>query len=395
MADQFETLVAAGNAGLPFRFIEKTEGANTYYALEVESGVTLSPTTGTLDAGSVVFADADGNLTEDNPNLFWDDTSNRLHIGARAASTTPVLRNLNLYGSMLITRNGSPHIVIENTGGGVDGKRWRVSTAPDASGGFLFFETEDDAGGATGVQVRIERSGRIWSAINGSGGGLRIGSTSGTDVLLYQSADNELTIPDRVLITSPAAATVPFVVRGFAAQTANLQEWQDSASANPLAVTATRDIIATKGTMLVVGTNDDQELALRVNGVNRWNIMQAASAYAFIPTTTNAHDLGATTNRVRAGHFGTQVGIHSGAAWTASLTPSALNINAVKVIGAQGAAITALTNNLADATVDGTLETMTGLDTISQAALSRNLSELNAKINDLRSRLSTHGLIAA
>lgn len=34
-----------------------------------------------LIQGSVLFAEADGLITEDNPNLFWDDTNNRLGIG--------------------------------------------------------------------------------------------------------------------------------------------------------------------------------------------------------------------------------------------------------------------------------------------------------------------------
>jgi len=32
-------------------------------------------------AGSVAFADSSGRLTQDNPNLFWDDVNNRLGIG--------------------------------------------------------------------------------------------------------------------------------------------------------------------------------------------------------------------------------------------------------------------------------------------------------------------------
>ncbi|MDP2654890.1 MAG: hypothetical protein Q8Q08_12790 [Candidatus Omnitrophota bacterium] len=54
----------------------------------------------------------------------------------------------------------------------------------------------------------------------------------------------------------------------------------------------------------------------------------------------------------------------------------------------------ALTNSLGDTNVDGTLEAFSGLSTISIPALERNLSELNAKINALRTVLTDLDLIA-
>ena len=45
-----------------------------------------APTFGTMTPGSVLFAGPSGVLSQDNPNLFWDDTNNRLGIG----TTTPV-----------------------------------------------------------------------------------------------------------------------------------------------------------------------------------------------------------------------------------------------------------------------------------------------------------------
>jgi hypothetical protein len=57
------------------------------------------------------------------------------------------------------------------------------------------------------------------------------------------------------------------------------------------------------------------------------------------------------------------------------------------------AAIASLTNNLATTTTDGVLETMTGIDTISQNALSRNLSELNAKVDAILTALRAATII--
>lgn len=41
-----------------------------------------------MATGSVLFADADGVLSQDNANLFWDDTNNRLGIGTATPDST-------------------------------------------------------------------------------------------------------------------------------------------------------------------------------------------------------------------------------------------------------------------------------------------------------------------
>ena len=68
----------------------------------VGSVATLSITTA-LTLGSVPFIGASGALTQDNSNLFFDDTNNRLGI-ATASPTTP----LDVFGSGIIGRlNGT------------------------------------------------------------------------------------------------------------------------------------------------------------------------------------------------------------------------------------------------------------------------------------------------
>ena len=47
----------------------------------VGDGSGLTHIGGTFTAGSVLFADTDGSITQDNANLFWDNTNNRLGIG--------------------------------------------------------------------------------------------------------------------------------------------------------------------------------------------------------------------------------------------------------------------------------------------------------------------------
>jgi hypothetical protein len=68
----------------------------------VGSVATLSITTA-LTLGSLPFIGASGALTQDNANLFYDDTNNRLGIGTNAP-TTPI----DVFGSGIIARiNGT------------------------------------------------------------------------------------------------------------------------------------------------------------------------------------------------------------------------------------------------------------------------------------------------
>lgn len=60
--------------------------ANAIITLPSTTG-TLLTATGAFTAGSVVFADSTGALTEDNPNFFWDNTNNRLGIGTAVPPT--------------------------------------------------------------------------------------------------------------------------------------------------------------------------------------------------------------------------------------------------------------------------------------------------------------------
>lgn len=66
-------------------------------------------------AGSVIFAGVGGSLTQDNPNLFFDDTNNRLGIG-NSTPTQPLDVTGNIRGTGTITGAG---IVATPTGTGV------------------------------------------------------------------------------------------------------------------------------------------------------------------------------------------------------------------------------------------------------------------------------------
>ena len=61
----------------------------------VVSGVAIGDTITSATAGSVLFAGAAGVLAQDNANLFWDDTNNRLGIG-----TTSPAQKLDVNGTI-------------------------------------------------------------------------------------------------------------------------------------------------------------------------------------------------------------------------------------------------------------------------------------------------------
>jgi hypothetical protein len=81
-ASPIAALVIGSDAGAT-----SVAGAGDVYIqndLEVD-GVIYGAVSGTITPGftegSVVFANSSGNLAQDNPNFFWNDTTNRLGIG--------------------------------------------------------------------------------------------------------------------------------------------------------------------------------------------------------------------------------------------------------------------------------------------------------------------------
>lgn len=89
----------------------------------------------TLTTGSVIFAGVSGELTQDNANLFWDDTNNRLGIKTNVptvpldivnnALTTTLTETLRLANTTVatsgVTRQFSPALIFSGTGWDVDG----------------------------------------------------------------------------------------------------------------------------------------------------------------------------------------------------------------------------------------------------------------------------------
>jgi predicted RecA/RadA family phage recombinase len=136
----------------------------------------------TFTAGSVLFAGSDGAAAQDNANLFWDDTNNRLGIGtASPANKLHVVGDAQIttdltVGDQLIVSGIGPHAI----GGAVDTTRQLlltgsftgasnaiglgvestlIPTANSVAFGALFSSTLNKAGSGThadfaGIQIQ-------------------------------------------------------------------------------------------------------------------------------------------------------------------------------------------------------------------------------------------------
>jgi hypothetical protein len=101
------------------------------------AGIAIS----TLTAGSVIFAGAAGLLSEDNTNLFWDDTNNFLGIGPTGGPTALLdihSATQNIFIQVNATSTNNSQIAFLNGGTG----KWRVGNLYNAAANdFIIYDT--------------------------------------------------------------------------------------------------------------------------------------------------------------------------------------------------------------------------------------------------------------
>lgn len=108
-------------------------------ALTLSGALTLSAMT----TGSVLFAGAAGLVSQDNSNLFYNDTDNRLGVNTNAPCTS--LSN----GNTLVTDDGG-------TGTLLGGINWRLGDT--ANGYVASFQNTNDGDFSHGVMIKILRN---------------------------------------------------------------------------------------------------------------------------------------------------------------------------------------------------------------------------------------------
>jgi hypothetical protein len=100
-------------------------GDDPNFATTVTNSIAAKFTLPSLTSGSLLFSNG-STIAQDNANLFWDDTNNRLGIGTNAPDTP-----LHVYG----TANGTAQAVFERDSANSSG--FVLSLRKDRAGGFL------------------------------------------------------------------------------------------------------------------------------------------------------------------------------------------------------------------------------------------------------------------
>jgi len=240
-------------------------------ALPVASGGT--GTTTALTAGSVVFAGASGVYSQDNANLFWDNTNDRLGIGTTSpAVPLEVAGNIRSVG--LFQRFDNSGLSLSggttfNTGGAGIALR-------GVSSGFNAHGMEFYAGGSE--RMRIDASGNIGIGTNAPGAN-RVaitGPSGGTSLFLTDAVNSTLQIKHE------AGSLLTYESLGSASQrfvTNSVERMRINASGN-----------------VGIGTASPTAL-LDVNGAARANSLTLTTDLAVVDGGTGASDAaGARTN---------------------------------------------------------------------------------------------------
>jgi hypothetical protein len=106
-------------------------------------------------AGSVLFAGTSGVLQQDNANLFWDDTNNRLGIGT--ASPTNVLE-------IIKNQNSDISLRVINTTSGVNAEA-NINVVSDSGSGFFLLGKKSSTN--SGYKTVLARDAYFYNSTNG------------------------------------------------------------------------------------------------------------------------------------------------------------------------------------------------------------------------------------
>jgi hypothetical protein len=189
-----------------------------------------------LTSGSVLFSNGT-TIAQDNSNLFWDDTNNRLGIGTNAPANT-----LDVNGTARV----SGVVTIGDTGGSAYDFQIRKSTSVIA----------------------------------------RIRSTNSSDSAIYE-VQNNLTTGVSLTARGSTASVLGFIQPNEAALYANIPiNIATSGSPISLGIGSTRSIYITTTNNVLVGTTTDSGFRLDVNGTARINTLTIGLGLGQVATNT-------------------------------------------------------------------------------------------------------------
>ena len=186
--------------------ITNAAGAITIAASGGGGGVSIGDAVGSGTSGSILFVDASTNLAQDNGELYWDNTNNRLGIGTTSpsaaiqvdagASTEYAILCTGANGRVgLTTQYGGIHF--NNVEATAD--LWQLSERDTAHFDFSF--GTPDAGNnvpATDTKLRITSGGNVGIGLGNTNPSTElhvvgtIRQTNVTDAIVYADANGDL-----------------------------------------------------------------------------------------------------------------------------------------------------------------------------------------------------------
>jgi hypothetical protein len=175
--------VSGGTTGLTFT------GGPVTAAGTITAGGTLGVANGgtgtgtAFTSGSLVFAGAAGVYAQDNANLFWDDTNNRLGVGTASPAARLTVRDGNIT-SILATYGASARYGFGNPARTDDAAYIEYAGAGDFTGSLIFATNGVTSNVAATEKMRITGAGNVGIGVtpslwNSSYRALEIGNTVG------------------------------------------------------------------------------------------------------------------------------------------------------------------------------------------------------------------------
>lgn len=189
------------------------DGSWQTVATSIGIGTTITSAT----AGSVFFAGASGVLEQDNANLFWDDTNNRLGIGT-ASPAVP----LDLVGTQRITSAANNSLVI-GANGATNPTLIVNNSFASANTGVEIAAGSNSSGNQTTITMTSpSSSGSLLISAKGTGGNLRLVGGGGVS-LRPDGTDRLFTTSNRFVFTpTTQSATVTPALSYTGAASTNL-----------------------------------------------------------------------------------------------------------------------------------------------------------------------------
>jgi len=213
ISDAFTLPTSDGSVGQ----VLQTNGAGTLSWATVSGGggVSIGDAVGSGTSGSILFVDASTNLAQDNSQLFWDNTNNRLGVGTASPANalhvkTTVYLDDGAYaarfqaheGNVGVTRYGGIHLSNDNTapidGDAWESNRWQIGQRDGNQLDISYGEPTNTNIPASQTDLRITSTGDVGIGLGATDPSTKlhvngtIRQTNATSAHLVADADGDL-----------------------------------------------------------------------------------------------------------------------------------------------------------------------------------------------------------